>query len=170
MNERENNMGSEQVVTGYPVLDWATLQKGTVLDVVACSTAMGVSASRWRGDRLLALKLCAAIRDHRPDLEAHVRCSGDTIQILDDAGAEEYTWRLVRGHVRGIASQGARRGAIDHRRLGDGQRRTAEARDGAIGRAAIAARRELHCAALPGLPPAPDKNSPDEPKCDEGGK
>jgi len=131
------------IVTSYPVLDWASLRKGQTLDVVACCTAMGVSAAMWRADRFLAERLKDAIRSHRDDLSAHVRCVGDGIEILDDAGANEYTWAEARRGARLIARQARRRGAIDVSQLDDAQRRIAEARDGALGRLRLAAAREL---------------------------
>jgi len=131
-----------KVVAMFPVLDWAALSKETTLSVHECATAMGVSVAQWRDDRLLALRLCEAIRDHRDDL--YVKSSGDGISILNDIEAEEYSWKRVRQHVNGIARQGARRlTSIDREALGTDQRRIAEARDLAIGRAAIEARRSL---------------------------
>lgn len=134
---------SECVVRNFPVLEWSSLSKGMTLDAVTCATAMGVSVSRWREDRILLLKLQRAIRGHRPDLAAHVTSKGDTVVILDDVGAEKHTFdEGIRG-LRLITTNTARRAAIDCTDFTLDQKRSAESRSMAMGRAVIEASRAL---------------------------
>lgn len=133
----------ELAAQGFPVLEWGALHKGMTLDATTCAQAMGVSVSRWRDDRLLALKLKESIRKHRDDLQAHVRCVGDAVEILDDAGANEYNWVETKRSVRSIGRLGRRRLSIDHSNLSADQRRLAEARDSAHARVKIMLQREM---------------------------
>lgn len=168
-------MSASIVVKSYPVLEWGALHKGMTIEAASCATAMGVSATRWRDDRHLMLKLQRAIRGHRPDLAAHVTSKGDAIVILDDVGAEKHTYDEAQRGSRLILTNAARRTVIDCSVFTSDQKRAAEARTLAMGRAGIEASRALAGekrlssgeAAAPALPPA--KDSPEPPKGGDGG-
>lgn len=132
-----------EVVRGIPILDWDSLVKGSTLTPQECAIALGVTEQAIIENGLLLQKLVTAIRNRRPDLACHVRTHRHGIIILDDSGADEYSWHRVKHHVTGIGRQLHRRAAIDVSLLSASQRRNNEARNMALGRVAIEAHNTL---------------------------
>lgn len=139
----ESNTALQVVKQGFPVMDWSALHKDMTITAEDCAKAMGVSPEVLEVQGYLLVKLRDAIRERRPDLEAHVHQHRGGLVILTDAGADDRTWRNGLRAIGSLSRTHSIRASIDTSQLTDEERRRSDAHDAALGRAALAAARAV---------------------------
>lgn len=123
-------------------LDFDALQKGDVIPSQKIEKIYQVNLLRDPSKfQLRALGLSQQIHDERPDLLARV--DGNTVRVMTDVEAEEWTNTQVVKAVSSIARNAKRRAVIDRGGFDEQQTRVAESRDRAITALAIMTRKQL---------------------------
>ena len=111
-------------------LDFDSLVKGQVIGQERIEKIFGI---RWRDvpDQysFKQMSLCAEIRAHREDLNAHVRGSGRDILVMSDLEADKHTFEQAMIAQRRVVSFGIRRAAIDTTEFSEQDKKISETRD-----------------------------------------
>lgn len=111
-------------------LDFDSLVKGQVIGQERIEKIFGI---RWLDApdqySFKQMALCAEIRAHREDLNAHVRGSGRAILIMSDLEADKHTFEQAVFAQRRVVSFGERRAAIDTTEFSEQDKKISEMRD-----------------------------------------
>jgi len=162
LNNKEKTMAND----AFP-LDFESLVKGQVIGQERLEKIFGF---QWREApdqySLKQMALCAEIRAHREDLNAHVRGSGRDILIMSDLEADKHTFEQALIGQRRVVSMGIRRAAIDRTEFSEQDTKISETRDRSatammiFGRKALkeAQREQLFLSGATGGAPAEEAN------------
>ena len=120
----------------FPI-DFDALQKG---DFVRQEKIESIYLVSFRDSpdayRFSQMHLVGYIRARRQDLAAHIKCTGNDIEILSDLQADAHTYRQIIQAQTRLAAFNGRRASIDRSGFSLEERATAESRD-RIGQAAM---------------------------------
>lgn len=139
-----NGMGGTGMDTPKPFPDYDAFQKGTVVSVETIEHLVGCK----RDDphfRLKMMGLAQDIEQHRADSDDPVVCktTADTIEILTDEQADEYTSKQFEQGRRKMARNLRRKlGQVDPTMLSETQRRVRDRELFAMGSEIAAMRKE----------------------------
>jgi hypothetical protein len=111
-------------------LDFESLVKG---QVIGQERLEKIFQLQWRNDpdryNFRQMAICAEIRAHREDMNAHVRSSGRDILIMSDLEADKHTFEQALIGQRRVVSMGIRRAAIDRSEFSEQDLKISESRD-----------------------------------------
>ena len=123
----------------YP-LDFDALRKDSWLDTHELIHALNVTpadGSKWN------FALVGLAEQITRESGILCRIDHDRIRLMSDAEADDYTFRRLEHHTRGLGTTARRRTLIDRHMLDGAQRQIAESRDRVVFSVALAARTEL---------------------------